>query len=645
MTCGCFRERGALSRLSRFPGRVLGAATHTRRRLRRAVLAGTLIAALLALVELVPAVGQEVEIVPDLPYYLGPGSDPVRHRLDLYLPVGHGVFPVVVFLHGGDWSSGDKNEGTLHGNVGRALAARGVGVAVANYRLSDGSGAGIVHPAHAQDTARAVAFVRAYLNARGFPPERLLLMGHDSGAHLAALVANNPRFLAEHGLDRSDVSGVIGLSGIYRIDPQDGSYASVFGADPALRQDASPIDHVGPAAPAHLLLYAETDRPGRAEEAVAMADALVASGVSAVAEAVASRDHRGIVEAIGQPGDATTARVVYFAVGGSLATPTNPPTGLPPGTRTPTATATPAPAAPPTQPPAGPGGAARPHGATGQAVLPGVGSIWWPTDPQPASVPLVVFLPDAPDYGAEAYGSWIEHLARGGSMVFVPRLGGDPAAWRSDAASALRVALGWAEASSLPSILPSGSTYAGEGAGALVAATLASDWVTADLPVPRALFLAAPRKHAGAAPGDLRRVPRDALALVVTGDEDPAASAELERALWAGLAEIPGAWRQFIVVQSDRHGTPALVAGEGWARTDGTGATTDALDWFGTWKWMDAVQSCALWRRLCDHALGDTPAQRDMGRWQDEVPVREPLVRLDVPGVIVRAARFPIVLR
>src|ERR1700746_3277610 len=50
----------------------------------------------------------EVETIEDIPYYQGKDADPVKHKLDLYLPKGVKDFPVLFFVHGGAWRMGDK---------------------------------------------------------------------------------------------------------------------------------------------------------------------------------------------------------------------------------------------------------------------------------------------------------------------------------------------------------------------------------------------------------------------------------------------------------------------------------------------------------------------------------------------------------
>src|SRR4051794_15895190 len=93
----------------------------------------------------------EVEVIKGVAYYDGKDADPVRHKLDLYLPKGQKDYPVLFFIHGGAWRAGSKDG---FGRLGRVFARNGVGVVAINYRLSPA----VKHPAHIQDVARAFAW-------------------------------------------------------------------------------------------------------------------------------------------------------------------------------------------------------------------------------------------------------------------------------------------------------------------------------------------------------------------------------------------------------------------------------------------------------------------------------------------------------
>ena len=161
--------------------------------------------------------------------------------------------PVLVFAPAGAWAAGDR---TVYRPQARALAELGLGVALVDHRISDGSPAGIQHPEHVRDLARAVGFVRSWLLVAGLDAGGIFVGGHEAGAHLGALLAADPRYLEEQGLSPADLRGVIGLSGIYRIDPADGSWSGAFGLDPLRRGEASPDMHLRASTPP--MLWATT---------------------------------------------------------------------------------------------------------------------------------------------------------------------------------------------------------------------------------------------------------------------------------------------------------------------------------------------------------------------------------------------------
>ena len=75
----------------------------------------------------------EVERHKDIAYRTDKDADKDRHTLDVYTPKGKKDFPVVLFVHGGSWKSGNKN---LYAALGESLAKDGIGCVICNYRLS-----------------------------------------------------------------------------------------------------------------------------------------------------------------------------------------------------------------------------------------------------------------------------------------------------------------------------------------------------------------------------------------------------------------------------------------------------------------------------------------------------------------------------
>jgi acetyl esterase/lipase len=215
----------------------------------------------------------------DLTYYdLRNDPDAARHRLDVYRPAGKGRYPVLLFLHGGGWIAGGKDEvfGLYgYGTIARCLAERGLVVVLPNYRLSPG----VRHPEHVKDVARAFAWAYHHCGEYGGDRHQLFVGGHSAGGHLAALLAADPTYLKQVGRSGKDIRGVIGISGVYRVDDFDlkvclssprGALqfnlavrpsAVVFGDDPEAIRRASPLTHARPGLPPFLILSAGWDYP------------------------------------------------------------------------------------------------------------------------------------------------------------------------------------------------------------------------------------------------------------------------------------------------------------------------------------------------------------------------------------------------
>jgi len=197
-----------------------------------------------------------IETVKDIDYYTGPDHHKVKHKLDLYLPKGQKDFPVLFFVHGGGWASGDKNYFGVYSTLASAFARRGIGVVVANYRLSPG----VEHPEHIKDVARAFAWTAKTIAKHGGRADRIFVCGHSAGAHLVALLTTEERWLKDHGLSTKDIRGAIPISGPFVIP--DGLMARVFGKEKGIGPKVSPITHVRAGLPPFLILVADKDLRG-----------------------------------------------------------------------------------------------------------------------------------------------------------------------------------------------------------------------------------------------------------------------------------------------------------------------------------------------------------------------------------------------
>ncbi len=215
--------------------------------------------------------------------------------------------PLVVFVHGGGWKRGSKDSA---GGAWKAPHYTGSGYAYAaiNYRL--------VPAARVEDQAADIAAALRYLidhvAAPGIAPARIVLMGHSAGAHLAALVGTDERYLKDAGLSLANLSGVITIDGAaYDVPRQikDGgnfmhdTYEQTFGTAPSRQRALSPTFQAArPNAAAFLLIHVQRkDGIAQNEEFEA---ALRTAGTLVTRRGFAGdglRGHREINRSLGDP--------------------------------------------------------------------------------------------------------------------------------------------------------------------------------------------------------------------------------------------------------------------------------------------------------------------------------------------------------
>ena len=197
------------------------------------------------------ALAPNVEAKKDIVYTTGKPEDEAKHKLDLYIPVGRKKAPVFLFIHGGAWRSGDR---AMYAPLGNRFARERILTVAISYRLAPRN----PHPAQIEDAAAAFAWVARNIGKYGGDPKRVYVGGHSAGAHLAALLALDARYLARHGLSPKLIKGTVVMSGVYQIR----GLESVFGKDERIRTEASPMSHVKAPAPPFLITYCQWDYLG-----------------------------------------------------------------------------------------------------------------------------------------------------------------------------------------------------------------------------------------------------------------------------------------------------------------------------------------------------------------------------------------------
>lgn len=223
----------------------------------------------------------------------------VKHTLDLYLPEGEG-FPVLVFVHGGGWKRGHKNEAVFY-NLGLSFAEDGIGMAVIDYRLFPE----VDYRGEAADVAAALVWVLKNIKKYGGNEKCVFIGGHSAGAHLSALIVTDVRWIQQQGGKVEEVAGLVAWSGIYDLTKapplrRRGRRAfrrsrlpasRIFGSSEEDRHLASPVFHVNEKVPPVLILYSDYQGPFFKNQAESFYKKLKEYGVEAKLVNVAGMGH------------------------------------------------------------------------------------------------------------------------------------------------------------------------------------------------------------------------------------------------------------------------------------------------------------------------------------------------------------------
>jgi acetyl esterase/lipase len=243
------------------------------------------------------------------------GRDPLQTLTFWRGQANAGPAPLVLFVHGGGWQRGDKDNAT-----GRWKAAHyreaGYTFASINYRLVPAA----TVESQAQDVAMALKALLDRAAALGIDRRHVVLMGHSAGAHLVALVGTDERYLKASGLSFAHVAGIIPIDGAaYDVPAQQQqagprmaqTYGQAFGLDPARQRVLSPTAQAAaPNAPAFLLLHVQ--RPDGVTQNRALAAALQAAGTAVEVVSIPGEGlmgHMEINRRLGDPDYAGTAPV------------------------------------------------------------------------------------------------------------------------------------------------------------------------------------------------------------------------------------------------------------------------------------------------------------------------------------------------
>lgn len=182
----------------------------------------------------------------------GPESS---QKLDIYVSANpkNKLMDVIVFFYGGRWTYGAKEDYRF---VAATFVKEGFVVVIPDYRKYPQ----VRFPVFVEDGAKALAWVSDHIDEWHGNPARIHVIGHSAGAHIGALLAADPHYLADKGKHRSLViHDFAGLAGPYAFTPDEPDLEDMFGP-PTNYPNMQVPTFIDGTQPPMLLLYGDKDR-------------------------------------------------------------------------------------------------------------------------------------------------------------------------------------------------------------------------------------------------------------------------------------------------------------------------------------------------------------------------------------------------
>lgn len=246
-----------------------------------------------------------------------------RQVLDIYSPDGATRLPVMFWIHGGGWQTGDKSDVALKPKV---LTEQGFVFVSTNYRLLPD----VTMDVLIRDVAKSLAWVHKNVAKHGGDPKRIFVGGHSAGAQLAALICTDDRYLKTEGVSFDVLKGCVPVDGdtydipriistaehrqaLYGGKMYTFGHRQKFGNDPEKHVDFSAVTHVArdKGIPSFLILYFPGNPDTRAQ-ALLLEDVLKGSGIPATAYGKRDSNHSRLNNDLGQPDDPATQQLLKF---------------------------------------------------------------------------------------------------------------------------------------------------------------------------------------------------------------------------------------------------------------------------------------------------------------------------------------------
>ena len=263
---------------------------------------------------------QAQDLKRDIPY-----ADPAHERqvLDVYAPRDAKKLPVVFWIHGGGWQTGDKSSVQLKPQF---FVDHGFVFVATNYRLLPGVDMDTI----IRDVAKSIRWVHDHIADYGGDPQRLFIMGHSAGAQLAALICTDDRYLKSEGLTLAITKGCVPVDGdtydvpaiietaetrrrVHGLPQAKFGHREKFGIEPAKHRDFSAVTHVtkGKSIPPFLILHV-ADHPDTSAQAQRLGNVLKESGLAVTVFGAKDTTHTKINADLGLPDDPATKSLLDF---------------------------------------------------------------------------------------------------------------------------------------------------------------------------------------------------------------------------------------------------------------------------------------------------------------------------------------------
>ena len=246
-----------------------------------------------------------------------------RQVLDVHAPKNAKNLPVVFWIHGGGWVTGDKSQVALKP---QAFNDRGYVFVSTNYRLRPD----VEMEELTADVAKALGWTYRNIKRHGGDPNRIFVMGHSAGAQLAALICTDHSYIQAEGVSPSALQGCVPVDGdtydlpaiiasaelrlqLHNLPPRKFGHREKFGNDPKKHINFSAVTHVKPdkVIPPFLIFYVRS-HPYTSVQALRLHNVLKSAGIPSTLSGHRNTDHSKLNNDLGLPDDPATKALDKF---------------------------------------------------------------------------------------------------------------------------------------------------------------------------------------------------------------------------------------------------------------------------------------------------------------------------------------------